>query len=221
MESIDALDAETVHRICSNQVVLDLQGCVKELVENSIDAGATHIEVKFIDSGGSGLEVVDNGCGIPRSMYSKVTSRHCTSKIKSFADIQSELHSFGFRGEALSSICALSDVSICTRCRVKEDDQTHEAPSQAEDSLGESVKYDHAGKVIDIKKVARSYGTTVKVCHFCSSMYLFAIENSCGQSKRSLRMPSASFDSIAWPHSQNYFPSATRLQIIAMTCVLQ
>ena len=79
MESICELDAETVHRICSNQVVLDLQGCVKELVENSIDAGATNIEIKFMELGSSSVEVIDNGCGIPPAMYAKVTSRHCTS----------------------------------------------------------------------------------------------------------------------------------------------
>lgn len=79
--SIRAIDKGAVHRICSGQVVLDLATAVKELVENSMDAGATVVEVVVRDNGLEGFEVSDNGCGIDPANYEAIgappTFRHC------------------------------------------------------------------------------------------------------------------------------------------------
>eukprot|EP00250_Pteridium_aquilinum_P031931 c44604_g1_i1 orf=183-524(+) len=103
---IKPIDKASVHRICSGQVILDLSMAVKELVENSLDAGSTSIEIKLKDYGAESFEVADNGCGVSPDNYQALTLKYHTSKISEFADLQS-LSSFGFRGEALSSLCAL------------------------------------------------------------------------------------------------------------------
>ncbi|EIE81449.1 hypothetical protein RO3G_06154 [Rhizopus delemar RA 99-880] len=69
VQVINAIDKKTVHRICSGQVVLDLATAVKELVENSIDAGATSVEIKFKENGVEGIEVCDDGSGIDPVNY--------------------------------------------------------------------------------------------------------------------------------------------------------
>eukprot|EP00913_Durusdinium_trenchii_P007050 g6632.t1 len=102
---MNRLSNTVVHEICTNQVVVTLQACVKELVENSLDAKATRIEVRLRDSGAELLEVVDDGCGIAAEDFEKVASRHATSKIRQYNDLSSgDFSTFGFRGEALSAI---------------------------------------------------------------------------------------------------------------------
>jgi DNA mismatch repair ATPase MutL len=82
---------------------------VKELVENSVDAGATVVEVKFFNSGLLGFEVTDNGKGINEDDFEIIAKRGTTSKISEFQDIY-RIKSLGFRGEALSSLCNISNV---------------------------------------------------------------------------------------------------------------
>ena len=105
---ISALERGTVHRICSGQGIPDLAVAVKELVENSIDAGATRVEIKLKQHGYESFEVIDNGGGISRGNYATVAKKHHTSKISAFDDLIAGVSSFGFRGEALSSLCELS-----------------------------------------------------------------------------------------------------------------
>ncbi|KAF7243031.1 Mismatch repair endonuclease PMS2, partial [Varanus komodoensis] len=105
-KAINPIDRKSVHRICSGQVVLNLCTAVKELVENSIDAGATNIEVKLKDYGTELFEVADNGCGVEEENFTGLTLKHYTSKIQDFSDL-THVETFGFRGEALSSLCAL------------------------------------------------------------------------------------------------------------------
>ncbi|CAK5277928.1 unnamed protein product, partial [Mycena citricolor] len=115
--SIKAIDKTSVHRITSGQVVIDLQTAIKELVENSLDAGATNLEVRFKQYGVASIEVIDNGCGISQDDYEGVALKHHTSKLSSFEDLTT-VTTFGFRGEALSSLCALCEsvvVSTCTK----------------------------------------------------------------------------------------------------------
>ncbi|KAF9222232.1 DNA mismatch repair protein MutL [Gyrodon lividus] len=148
--SIRAIDAHSVHRITSGQVVIDLQTAVKELVENSLDAGATNIEVRFQNHGVKAIEVVDNGSGIAPKDYDSIALKHYTSKLSSFEDL-SRILTFGFRGEALSSLCALSDgFSVSTA-------MSSEAP------MGTVIEMDKNGKVTRKSKVARQRGTTVTV----------------------------------------------------------
>ena len=111
---LQKIDAESVLQICSSQVVTDLKSAVKELVENSLDAGSSAIEVKFTASGLLGFEVTDNGHGISEQDFEKLCRRGTTSKINKFDDIFS-VKSLGFRGEALSSLCNIAKVSVCTK----------------------------------------------------------------------------------------------------------
>lgn len=109
------IDQESIKKICSGQVVVDLATAVKELVENSLDAGATSIEVRLKDMGLEGFEVCDNGCGIEEKNFESVGLKHFTSKIEQFSDLSS-LTSFGFRGEAINALCELSNcVTISTK----------------------------------------------------------------------------------------------------------
>ncbi|PKX99147.1 ATP-binding mismatch repair protein PMS1 [Aspergillus novofumigatus IBT 16806] len=101
MATIKAIEARSVHQIQSGQVIVDLCSVVKELVENSLDAGATSIEVRFKNNGLDSIEVQDNGSGISPENYENVALKHYTSKLSSYEDL-SRLHTFGFRGEALS-----------------------------------------------------------------------------------------------------------------------
>jgi DNA mismatch repair protein PMS2 len=128
--------------------VLDLAAAVKELVENSLDAGATNIEIRLKEYGAVLIEVADNGSGISPDNYQGLTLKYHTSKISEFSDLQS-LSSFGFRGEALSSLCALSNVSVTTRTK--------------EEAIGTRLDYDHSGAITSQQSVARAVGTTVAV----------------------------------------------------------
>lgn len=146
---LDRLDRNVVHEICTNQVVVTLHACVKELVENSLDAGATRVEVKLRESGSELLEVVDNGHGITAENYAKLATRHATSKIRGYEDISQTLSTFGFRGEALSAICAMGDTTVCTRT--------------ASDTAATLLSYDRFGKLSSQVPAAREVGTTVSV----------------------------------------------------------
>ncbi|THH15413.1 hypothetical protein EW146_g5056 [Bondarzewia mesenterica] len=149
--SIRAIDSYSVHRITSGQVVIDLQTAVKELVENSLDARASSIEVRFKDYGLKSIEVIDNGSGIAPEDYGSVALKHHTSKLATFEDLTSVI-SFGFRGEALSSLCAMSDSVVVTTAT------SSEAP------MGTVLEFDRNGQLTSREgKVARQRGTTVIV----------------------------------------------------------
>ena len=113
---IKSLGQSCVHRICSTQVITDLATVVKELVENSLDAGATKIDIKLHDFGMTSIAVSDNGPGIHSKDHEMLAHKHATSKLASFDDLKM-LTSFGFRGEALSSLCAMADLVVTTRTK--------------------------------------------------------------------------------------------------------
>ena len=79
---IQALDKSSVHRICSGQVILDLTASIKELIENSIDAGATQVTVRLKNYGEDSIQVSDNGSGIDPADYKMVALKHFTSKLR-------------------------------------------------------------------------------------------------------------------------------------------
>ncbi|XP_077526421.1 mismatch repair endonuclease PMS2 [Haemaphysalis longicornis] len=147
-KEIKAIDRGTVHRICSGQVVLNLAIAVKELVENSIDAGAKNISVKLKDFGSKLVEVVDDGEGVDEPNFAGLTLKYHTSKLREFSDLEG-VATFGFRGEALSSLCALCDVTIST---------CHKDASQ-----GTLLKFDHHGVITSRSPCARERGTTVSL----------------------------------------------------------
>lgn len=111
---INILDSATIDKIAAGEVVERPVSVVKELVENSIDAGADMITVEIKNGGISFIRVTDNGCGIPKEEVKKAFLRHATSKISKVEDLLS-ITSLGFRGEALSSISAVSDVELITK----------------------------------------------------------------------------------------------------------
>ncbi|XP_019640995.1 PREDICTED: mismatch repair endonuclease PMS2-like isoform X4 [Branchiostoma belcheri] len=152
---IQPIDRRSVHQICSGQVVLNLATAMKELVENSLDAGATNIDIRLKEHGSELLEVVDNGSGVEESNFEGLTLKHHTSKLQDFSDLTS-VETFGFRGEALSSLCALSDLSITT--------------CHKDAHVGTKLVYDHNGKLIQKAPCARQQGTTVTIQQIFSTL---------------------------------------------------
>ena len=113
-KNINVLSQATIDKIAAGEVVERPLSVVKELVENSIDSGASAISVEIKDGGKSLIRVTDNGCGIPRDQLALAFLRHSTSKIDDTSDLM-DIHSLGFRGEALSSISAVSRVELITK----------------------------------------------------------------------------------------------------------
>ncbi|MCR4740948.1 MAG: DNA mismatch repair endonuclease MutL [Lachnospiraceae bacterium] len=111
---IHVLDDKTIDRIAAGEVVERPMNVVKELVENAIDAGATAVTVEIKEGGISYIRVTDNGQGIRKDQVRTAFMRHATSKINDAADLFN-IHSLGFRGEALSSIAAVSQVELFTK----------------------------------------------------------------------------------------------------------
>ncbi len=116
MSKIQVLDPITIDKIAAGEVIERPASVVKELVENAIDAGATAIVVEIKEGGISFMRITDNGCGIDREDVRSAFLRHSTSKIRSVEDLV-HIGSLGFRGEALSSISAVSQVELITKTK--------------------------------------------------------------------------------------------------------
>ena len=116
MANIQVLDQITIDKIAAGEVIERPASIVKELVENAIDAGASAVTVEIKEGGISFIRITDNGCGIPREEVPLAFLRHSTSKIRTVEDL-STVASLGFRGEALSSIAAISQVELITKTR--------------------------------------------------------------------------------------------------------
>ena len=147
MPVIRKLSAEIIGQIAAGEVVERPASAVKELVENSIDAGAHNVTVELREGGIKYLRVTDNGCGIPAEQVRLAFERHATSKIAAAADLYN-IHTLGFRGEALASVAAVARVTLTTR--------TQEAP------FGTRAVVE-AGEFTDIRQAASPVGTTIVV----------------------------------------------------------
>lgn len=114
MDIVRLLPDSVANQIAAGEVIQRPASCLKELVENSLDAGATFVQIIVRDAGRTLLQVVDNGQGMSETDARMAFERHATSKIRDAADLF-ELRTMGFRGEALASICAVANVEMQTR----------------------------------------------------------------------------------------------------------
>ncbi len=138
MAKINVLDKHTAELIAAGEVVERPSSAVKELIENSIDSGASAVTVEIKNGGSSFIRVSDNGSGIERDDIRNAFKRHATSKIKTSDDLDA-IMTLGFRGEALASICAVAKVELITK--------TADDPIGAKYEIegGEETYFDDAG----------------------------------------------------------------------------
>ncbi|MEH2151761.1 DNA mismatch repair endonuclease MutL [Nostoc sp.] len=154
--TIQALPTEVVYLITAGEVIDSLASVVRELVENSLDAGATRIVVSLWPQQWR-IRVADNGCGMNLDDLQQAATAHSTSKIRSSADLW-KINSLGFRGEALHSLTTLADLEILSR--------------PVGGKLGWRMIYGDGGKVVQVEVTAIAPGTVVTVSHLfgnCSS----------------------------------------------------
>ncbi len=134
MSKIQVLDQITIDKIAAGEVIERPASVVKELVENSIDAGASSVTVDIKEGGISSIRIADNGCGIPKDEVRPAFLRHSTSKIRSVDDLL-HIRSLGFRGEALSSIAAVARVELLTKTKEDAFGTRYRIAGGAEESL--------------------------------------------------------------------------------------
>lgn len=147
MAKIMQLSEHVANMIAAGEVVEGPLSVVKELVENSIDAGATNISIHLLESGIKKIEIVDNGCGMNEEDALMAFNRHATSKIKTAYDLAS-INTLGFRGEAIPSIASVSLMELTTK--------------EVDASEGVKVTY-KAGKLISKETAAANNGTKIVV----------------------------------------------------------
>ena len=147
--TIRVLDSQTVARIAAGEVVERPASVVKELLENALDAGARRIDIEIMGGGAGLIRVSDDGSGIPVDELPLAFTRHATSKISSFDDLNI-IKSLGFRGEALGSIAAVADIEVTT----------------AVDGAASGSFFSLRGGREEIQRpAARACGTTITVAH--------------------------------------------------------
>ncbi len=145
--SIHVLPPDVAAKIAAGEVVERPASVVKELVENALDAGATDIKVEIRDGGRRLIRVIDNGHGMPRDEVEMAFERHATSKLETAEDLE-HIGTLGFRGEALPSIAAVSQVTVLTRARGEE--------------VGTLLRLD-GGQVVDRQARGATVGTVITV----------------------------------------------------------
>ena len=152
---MEKLPENTVKLIKSGQVVSSIWSVIKELVENSIDAGATNVEVRLINFGLDCIEVKDNGLGVAANEIPQMVEAHCTSKIKNFDDLES-VQSYGFRGEALHSLCSVSTLEITSK--------------RVQDKTAKYIKFDSKLNRLKENFVAMTNGTIIRATNLFENM---------------------------------------------------
>lgn len=137
MNKIQVLDQVTIDKIAAGEVIERPASVVKELAENAIDAGATSVTIEIKEGGISYIRIADNGCGIAREEVPSAFLRHSTSKIRSVDDLV-HIGSLGFRGEALSSIAAVSQVELVTKTKADTFGTSYRIAGGKEESLDDA-----------------------------------------------------------------------------------
>ncbi|WP_302082798.1 DNA mismatch repair endonuclease MutL [Salinibaculum rarum] len=154
MADIRELDPQTVERIAAGEVVERPSSVVKELVENSLDAGANRVEVAVQSGGIDGIRVTDDGAGMTDEEVRQAVEKHTTSKITDIADLEGGVGTLGFRGEALHAIGAVSRLTITTRPR-------EDRVDGSVDSGTELVV--EGGEVTSVASAGCPTGTTIEI----------------------------------------------------------
>lgn len=147
MANINLLDKTIFNRIAAGEVVERPASAVKELVENSIDSGATNITIEILTGGIKRIRVTDNGCGMNAENLPKAFMPHATSKITTLNDLE-KIGTLGFRGEALSSISSVAKITAVSKVK--------------EEELGSKIEIE-SGEIISLTSVGASDGTTIIV----------------------------------------------------------
>ena len=154
MPTIRILSDRVANQIAAGEVIERPAAVVKELVENSLDAGATRVEVEFSHGGRSLIRIEDNGCGMTKDDAMMSLERHATSKLVETADLD-RLETFGFRGEAVPSIASVSRFELRTR--------------RAEDPAGTEILI-NGGKLVHVRECGLAPGTRITVSHLFNSV---------------------------------------------------
>ncbi|NES03445.1 MAG: DNA mismatch repair protein MutL, partial [Okeania sp. SIO2F4] len=149
---IQTLPKEVVNLIAAGEVIDSLAAVVRELVENSLDAGATRIIISIISEQWR-VQISDNGMGMNLANLKQAANPHSTSKITNLQDL-TKITSLGFRGEALHSLANLSNLEILSRPK---------SPLSENENEGWRVVYNEQGKAVETERVAIAPGTIVKV----------------------------------------------------------
>lgn len=179
---IQVLPPQLANQIAAGEVVERPASVVKELVENSLDAGATRVDIDIERGGAKLIRIRDNGCGIKKEELALALARHATSKIASLDDLEAII-SLGFRGEALASISSVSRLTLTSRTAEQ---------AEAWQAYAEGRDMD-----VTVKPAAHPVGTTLEV------LDLFIIRppgaNSCVPKKRNLITSMRSSVVLHWP----------------------
>ncbi|WP_438483250.1 DNA mismatch repair endonuclease MutL [Oleiharenicola lentus] len=154
MPTIRILSDRVANQIAAGEVIERPAAVVKELVENSLDAGATRVEVEFRNGGRSLIRIEDNGCGMSKDDALLSLERHATSKLVETSDLD-HLNSFGFRGEAVPSIASVSHFEMQTR--------------PAEATAGTEILI-NGGKLVHVRECGIAPGTRITVSHLFNSV---------------------------------------------------
>ena len=144
---IQLLSDQVINKIAAGEVVERPASVMKELFENALDAGATQVDVEVLRGGQQLITITDNGCGMNRDQALLSIERHATSKIRSEADIEN-IHTLGFRGEALSAISSVSRFTLITRPK--------------EQLSGTEIQI-AGGKILGVEDIASPVGTRIEI----------------------------------------------------------